>query len=257
MMMDARILTPNEVDARILTLDEVDDVTRAGNVLSLVDSHEALRAKLAEVDAELQRIDSVMARRPALDKPTRAQNIEHAIDTARRATEEVVRLQRDLSDVRQAHRDDNLRLVDQRQEQVSRAAAAERRVREVEADRADILARRDQVLDDLRQSLEAEIAARKLVEAKLTVAEAERDEARKELDLWQHCANCHERMDAPGHCSRAESEGEAGYRVMWEQQMERAEKAEAALARVREALRNLVAKLDAIEPHVSNVCAIA
>lgn len=37
----------------------------------------------------------------------------------------------------------------------------------------------------------------------------------------------------------------------------RAEQAEAALARVREALRNLVAKLGAIEPHVSNVCAIA
>jgi hypothetical protein len=57
----------------------------------------------------------------------------------------------------------------------------------------------------------------------------ELSEVEQELDLWQHCANCHERMDAPGHCSRAESEGEAGYRAMWEQQMERAEKAEAIL----------------------------
>jgi hypothetical protein len=54
---------------------------------------------------------------------------------------------------------------------------------EVEADRADIVARRDQVLDDLRQSLEAEIAARKLVEAKLTVAEAEKAKAIAGLGL--------------------------------------------------------------------------
>lgn len=36
--------------------------------------------------------------------------------------------------------------------------------------------------------------------------------ARAELDRWQHCANCHERMDAPGHCGNAESEAERGWR---------------------------------------------
>lgn len=39
----------------------------------------------AELEAELARIDAVMARRPALDKPTRAENIEHAIATAKLA----------------------------------------------------------------------------------------------------------------------------------------------------------------------------
>jgi hypothetical protein len=78
-------------------------------------------------------------------------------------------------------------------------------------------------------------------EAALAERTKERDEARAELDLWQHCANCHERMDAPGHCSLAESESEAGYRVMWEQQIERAEQAEAALARVRKTLERFEA----------------
>jgi hypothetical protein len=75
---------------------------------------------------------------------------------------------------------------------------------EVEADCADIIARRDQVLDDLRRSLEAEIAARKLVEAKLTVAEAERDEAAvrgrvARYRVEQHVRRLRDCLDALAH----------------------------------------------------------
>lgn len=93
---------------------------------------------------------------------------------------------------------------------------------EADADRADILARRDQVLDDLRQSLEAEIAARKLVEAKLTVAEAERDEARAALSQWPQAVERAATADAHEECARAN-------------------RAEAALARVRAALEDVLA----------------
>lgn len=97
---------------------------------------------------------------------------------------------------------------------------------EADADRADILARRDQVLDDLRQSLEAEIAARKLVEAKLTVAEAERDEARAALSQWPHAVERAATADAHEECARAN-------------------RAEAALARVRDYLKEIVMAYDA------------
>lgn len=43
--------------------------------------------------AELARIDAVLARRPALDKPTRVENVEHAITTAGRMTDRVSRLE--------------------------------------------------------------------------------------------------------------------------------------------------------------------
>lgn len=45
----------------------------------------ALTAERDEAVGELRSIDSVLARRPALDKPTRVENIEHAINTAKRA----------------------------------------------------------------------------------------------------------------------------------------------------------------------------
>ena len=52
--------------------------------------------------AELSWIDSVLARRPALDKPTRAANIERAINVAKQADAlkaEVAKLQLSASDV--------------------------------------------------------------------------------------------------------------------------------------------------------------
>ena len=57
----------------------------------------ALLAQLAARDAELRRIDAVMARRPALDKPTRWENIAHAIETAGRETDRANRLERELA----------------------------------------------------------------------------------------------------------------------------------------------------------------
>ena len=47
----------------------------------------AEQARAEKAEAELTRIDNVMARRPALDKPTRWENVEYAINTAKRADE--------------------------------------------------------------------------------------------------------------------------------------------------------------------------
>ena len=41
--------------------------------------------EIERLRSELRRIDAIMARRPALDKPTRWENIEHAISTASQA----------------------------------------------------------------------------------------------------------------------------------------------------------------------------
>ena len=43
--------------------------------------------RIVELECELSHIDAVLARRPALDKPTRRENIEHAINTAKCATD--------------------------------------------------------------------------------------------------------------------------------------------------------------------------
>lgn len=43
---------------------------------------EAAEARATAAEQELASIDSLMARRPALDKPTRWENIQHAISTA-------------------------------------------------------------------------------------------------------------------------------------------------------------------------------
>ena len=53
-------------------------------VLVVLDSHELLRARCEQAEWELRQIDNLMARRPALDEPTRYANIAKAIDTARR-----------------------------------------------------------------------------------------------------------------------------------------------------------------------------
>jgi hypothetical protein len=151
---------------------------------------------------------------------------------------------------------------------------------EVEADRTDILARRDRVLDDLRQSWEAEIAARKLVEAKLTVAE----DARKRVheawsrrteegkcacpycsqpktpandEIFEHAADLelkNDRLEQRAETAeaalaeRTKERDEAQREVQTlktfidiEGQVARAEQAEAALARVREALEGVLA----------------
>ncbi len=54
-----------------------------------------LLGEIATLRQEVAGIDAVMARRPALDKPTRRGNVEHAIATAHRATEEVNTLTRE------------------------------------------------------------------------------------------------------------------------------------------------------------------
>ena len=60
-----------------------------------------LRAEAAEAEAErlrgeLAAVDAVLSRRPALDKPTRAENIEHACSTAGRKTDECHSLRQQL-----------------------------------------------------------------------------------------------------------------------------------------------------------------
>jgi hypothetical protein len=52
---------------------------------------------LAVLRQELASIDAVLARRPALNKPTRRENIEHAIWTAGNATDEAIRLRAELA----------------------------------------------------------------------------------------------------------------------------------------------------------------
>lgn len=136
---------------------------------------------------------------------------------------------------------------------------------EVEADRADIIARRDQVLDDFRVQLEAEIAARKLVEAKLTVAEADRDEARGHgvfntrlaKDLLEAALSRAEQAET-ALAERTKGRDEAIARALASERFRREDaadhlddqmlhiqrwrEAEAALARVREALVRVTAR---------------
>jgi hypothetical protein len=61
---------------------------------------------------ELGSIDALMARRPALDKPTRYENIAHAITVAGQKTDEVARLEADV-----ARLDSSLREVRERKDQ--------------------------------------------------------------------------------------------------------------------------------------------
>jgi hypothetical protein len=103
------------------------------------------------------------------------------------------------------------------------------------------------VLDDLRQSLEAEIAARKLVEAKLTVAEAECARLRQARDsavvslaacgvaAMQNTQETRRERIASTHSAWSASYGAVCRAVDREiAARERANRAEAALARVRE-----------------------
>lgn len=55
---------------------------------------QAQREQLEQAQAELHHIDLVMARRPALDKPTRADNILHAINTASLADSRLTKIER-------------------------------------------------------------------------------------------------------------------------------------------------------------------
>ena len=52
---------------------------------TLLKTASEIQAERNALKAELSWIDSVLARRPALDKPTRAANIEHAINVAKQA----------------------------------------------------------------------------------------------------------------------------------------------------------------------------
>jgi len=70
---------------------------------------EKAKVALEQAEAELRGIDAVLARRPALDKPTRRENIEHAITTAARAEQaeaENARLRAALEAATQYVRDD-------------------------------------------------------------------------------------------------------------------------------------------------------
>ena len=52
--------------------------------------------EIERLKAELRQVDAVLARRPALDKPTRWENIEHACSTAGRMSDRVVHLEREV-----------------------------------------------------------------------------------------------------------------------------------------------------------------
>jgi multidrug resistance efflux pump len=54
------------------------------DIAAICASHEALRARCDQAEGELRQIDALMARRPALDEPTRYANIAKAIHTAKR-----------------------------------------------------------------------------------------------------------------------------------------------------------------------------
>src|SRR5262249_34116195 len=71
--------------------------------------HMACEAALARVQGELHAIDQVMARRPALDKPTRWENVQHAIAMAAKADEAQRRLSRAEADLArvEGERDDH------------------------------------------------------------------------------------------------------------------------------------------------------
>lgn len=58
---------------------------------------DAALAEVASLRAELARIDAVMARRPALDQPTRWQNIEKAITAAGRNKDRASRAEREAA----------------------------------------------------------------------------------------------------------------------------------------------------------------
>jgi hypothetical protein len=55
----------------------------------VADALSALQQRVEQVTAELRMIDAVMSRRPALDQPTRWQNIEKAINMAAKADEAI------------------------------------------------------------------------------------------------------------------------------------------------------------------------
>lgn len=67
-----------------------------------------------------------------------------------------------------------------------------------------------------------------LVEALLT----EQARLREEIRHWQTCSNCGETMDAPGHCTNAETEATKGFALMHEEALTRAEAAEAEVTRL-------------------------
>ena len=58
--------------------------------------YEREKQRADEAEAEVARIDAVLARRPALDKPTRVENIAHAIATAGKMTDKVTALEAEL-----------------------------------------------------------------------------------------------------------------------------------------------------------------
>lgn len=90
--------------------------------------------------------------------------------------------------------------------------------------------------------------------ARVAELEAERDRAREDrhsltrlykdaeaaLAYWQVCSNCGEPLDGPGICSRATSEHEKGLELMFEEALDRAEEAEAEVARLRQELDDVV-----------------
>lgn len=135
-----------------------------------------LRAELADRQRELNNIDAIIARRPTLTRPSRWQNVEHAIGVA----------------------------------------------------------------------AQADVYGRKLCDAERTVEQQAQEIAtlRADLAYWKTCSNCHEQMDAPGHCSNAEAERKDGYMQMHEELCDARDKAESEAAALRAQVETLTQERD-------------
>lgn len=72
-----------------MTIDEAKAIVERGE-----DYCNYWKARFTLAERELAGIDEILARRPALDKPTRRENIEHAIVTAKRSSDLQVNVQR-------------------------------------------------------------------------------------------------------------------------------------------------------------------
>ena len=87
-----------------------------------------------------------------------------------------------------------------------------------------------------RNRADVDSALSLLAKEKLRAESAEQrlEAAERELLHWKTCSLCGEVMTAPGHCDSAESEKAKGLEQMSDDLLDRAEAAEATIARLRE-----------------------
>ena len=107
----------------------------------LVGSDATLLADLTRLQGEVDGIDAVLARRPALaDCKSRREQVEHACSTAGRATDQVIKLEREVERLMRLNaglcKDHNHLLTDGSQWQ-ARAEAAEREVEQWKCNNAE------------------------------------------------------------------------------------------------------------------------